>query len=68
MSFGSTNAPAMFMDLIKRVIKSYLDMFVIFFNYDILIYSRKEEDHASHLKIVFQALNEKEWYENFSKF
>ncbi|KAH0710411.1 hypothetical protein KY284_011838 [Solanum tuberosum] len=60
MSFGLTNAPAAFMVLMNRVFKPYLDMFVIVFIDDILIYSRNEEDHASHLIIVLQTLKDKE--------
>ncbi|KAH0745853.1 hypothetical protein KY285_007510 [Solanum tuberosum] len=50
-----------------RVLKPYLDMFVIIFIDDILIYSRKEEDHASHLIIVLQTLKDRELYAKFSK-
>nr|AAV31171.1 Putative polyprotein, identical [Solanum tuberosum] len=67
MSFGFTNAPAAFMDLMNRVFKPYLDMFVIVFIDDILIYSRNKEDHASHLRIVLQTLKDKELYAKFSK-
>ena len=52
MSFGLTNVPATFMDLINIVFKKYLDLFCIIFIDDILIYSRNEEEHASHLRIV----------------
>ncbi|KAH0656975.1 hypothetical protein KY285_031857 [Solanum tuberosum] len=67
MSFGLTNAPVAFMDLMNGVFKPYLDMFVIVFIDDILIYSRNEEDHASHLRIVLQTLKDKELYAKFSK-
>ena len=50
-----------------RVIKPYLDLFVIVFIDDILIYSRNEEDHAGHLRIVLQTLRDKELYAKFSK-
>ena len=52
MSFGLTNAPTTFMDLMNRVFKPHLDIFVIVFIYDIIIYLRSEKDHGSHLKIV----------------
>ncbi|KAH0669267.1 hypothetical protein KY285_023426 [Solanum tuberosum] len=67
MSFGLTNAPATFMDIMNIVFKPYLDMFVIIFIDHILIYSRSEEDHASHLRIVLQTLKDKELYAKFSK-
>ncbi|GJU38654.1 putative reverse transcriptase domain-containing protein [Tanacetum coccineum] len=49
MSFGLTNEPAIFMDLMNRVCKPYLNKFVIVFIDDILIYSKSEEEHAEHL-------------------
>ena len=67
MSFGLTNAPATFMDLMNRVFKPYLDLFVIVFIDDILLYSRNEEDHASHLRIVIQTLRDNELYVKLSK-
>nr|GEW20179.1 putative reverse transcriptase domain-containing protein [Tanacetum cinerariifolium] len=51
MPFGLTNAPAVFMDLMNRVCKPYLDKFVIVFIDDILIYLKKEKEHKEHLKI-----------------
>nr|GEU53439.1 putative reverse transcriptase domain-containing protein [Tanacetum cinerariifolium] len=56
MSFGLTNAPAVFMDLINRVCKPYLDKFVIVIIDDILIYSRNKEEHENHLRIILELL------------
>ena len=52
MPFGLTNARAAFMDLMHWVFRPYLDMFVIVFIDDILIFSKTEEEHADHLRIV----------------
>ena len=67
MSFGLTNAPTASMDLMNRMFKQYLDLFVIFFIDDILIYSRSEEEHASHLRIVLQTLKDRQLFTKFSK-
>ena len=67
MSFRLSNALAAFMDLMNKVFKPYLDLFVIVFFDDILIYSRNEEDHASHLRVILQTLRDNEFYANFSK-
>ncbi|GJW57867.1 putative reverse transcriptase domain-containing protein, partial [Tanacetum coccineum] len=56
MSFGLTNAPAVFMDLMNRVCKPYLDKFVIVFINDILVYSKDEEEHGKHLKFILELL------------
>ena len=50
------------MDLMNRVFKPYLDVLVIVFIDDILVYSRNEEDHASHLTIVMHTSKDKELY------
>ena len=59
MPFGVTNAPAVFMDYMNRVFHPYLDKFVVVFIDDILVYSRSQEEHAEHLRIVLQILKEK---------
>ncbi|GJX45814.1 putative reverse transcriptase domain-containing protein, partial [Tanacetum coccineum] len=67
MLFGLTNAPAVFMDLMNRVCKLYLDKFVIVFIDDILIYSKSKEDHEEHLKIILGLLKKEKLYAKFSK-
>ncbi|WMV08151.1 hypothetical protein MTR67_001536, partial [Solanum verrucosum] len=67
MSFGLTNAPATFMDLMNMVFNQYLDLFVIVFIDDILIYSRNEGEHATHLRVVLQTLNDRQLFSKFSK-
>nr|GFA01711.1 putative reverse transcriptase domain-containing protein [Tanacetum cinerariifolium] len=56
MPFGLTNTPAVFMDLMNYVCKPYLDKFIIVFIDDILIYSKDEEEHEKHLKILLGLL------------
>ena len=67
MPFGLTNAPAIFMDLMNRVCKPYLDKFVIVFIDDILIYSKSEQEHEDHLRKVLQVLKKEQLYAKFSK-
>ncbi|GKC74641.1 putative reverse transcriptase domain-containing protein [Tanacetum coccineum] len=67
MPFGLTNAPTIFVDLMNRVCKPYLDKFVILFIDDILIYSRNKEEHANHLRIILELLKKEKLYAKFSK-
>ncbi|KAL0537610.1 hypothetical protein IC582_026593 [Cucumis melo] len=67
MSFGLTNAPTVFMDLMNRVFREFLDTFVIVFIDDILIYSKTEAEHEEHLRIVLQTLRDNKLYAKFSK-
>ncbi|GKF52193.1 putative reverse transcriptase domain-containing protein, partial [Tanacetum coccineum] len=67
MPFGLTNAPAVFMDLMNRVCKAYLDKFVIVFIDDILIYSKNKEKNEKHLRIIWELLKKEQLYAKFSK-
>ncbi|GJZ62178.1 putative reverse transcriptase domain-containing protein [Tanacetum coccineum] len=67
MPFGLTNTPAVFMNLMNRVCKPYLDKFVIVFIDDILVYSKDEEEHGKHLKIILELLKKERLYAKFSK-
>nr|GEV55300.1 retrotransposon protein, putative, Ty3-gypsy subclass [Tanacetum cinerariifolium] len=67
MPFGLTNAPAVFMDLMNRVCKPYLDRFVIVFINDILVYSKSRKEHEGHLKLFLCLLKKEELYAKFSK-
>ncbi|WMV18711.1 hypothetical protein MTR67_012096, partial [Solanum verrucosum] len=66
-TFGLTNAPAIFMDLLNIVFKEYRDMSVIVFVEDILIYSRNKDERACHLRIVLQVLKDQQLFARFSK-
>jgi len=67
MSFGVTNAPAVFMDYMNRIFQPYLDQFVISFIDDIFTYSKSPQEHAQHLRIELSILHEKQLFAKFSK-
>ncbi|KAG8501046.1 hypothetical protein CXB51_003141 [Gossypium anomalum] len=58
---------AIFMDLMNRIFRPYLDRFVVVFIDDMLIYSRDESEHDEHLKIILQTLRDRKLYAKFSK-
>ncbi|GKC18688.1 putative reverse transcriptase domain-containing protein [Tanacetum coccineum] len=67
MPFGMTNAPAVFMDLMNRVCRTYLEKFAIVFIDDILIYSKTKEEHKMHLGLVLDMLKKEKLYAKLSK-
>jgi hypothetical protein len=67
MSFGLTNAPAYFMNLMNKVFMEYLDRFIVVFINDILIYSKSDSDHEEHLRLVLQKLRDNQLYAKFVK-
>ncbi|XP_057760615.1 uncharacterized protein LOC130980989 [Arachis stenosperma] len=67
MSFGLTNAPAIFMDYMNRIFRLYLDQFVVVFIDDILIYSKTEREYEEHLRTVLQILRTRKLYAKLSK-
>ena len=66
MPFGLTNAPAYFVDLKNRVFRDQLNKFVLVFVDDILVYSRTEEEHKMHLRIVLDVLRKNQQRAKFS--
>ncbi|KAL0556737.1 hypothetical protein IC582_005253 [Cucumis melo] len=68
MSFSLTNAPTVFMDLMNKVFRDFLDTFVIVFIADILIYSKTEAEHEEHLCMVVETLRANKLYVKFSKY
>ncbi|CAJ2644784.1 unnamed protein product [Trifolium pratense] len=67
MPFGVTNAPAIFMDYMNRIFHPFLDKFVVVFIDDILVFSKSEEEHEEHLRLVLQVLRDNKLYANPSK-
>jgi hypothetical protein len=67
MSFGLTNAPAAFMEAMNRMLHEFLDDFVVMFLDDILIYSKMEEEHERHLRLVLGALRKNQFYGKLKK-
>jgi hypothetical protein len=65
--FGLSNAPTVFMCLMNGIFREYLDKFFIVFLDDILIYSKLEEEHEQHLRMVLQVLREHRLYAKLSK-
>ena len=68
MPFGVTNAPVVFIDNMNRIFRSFLDKFVVVFIDGILIYSRTQEEHAKHLRLVLRVIREKQFYAKLSKY
>ena len=68
ISFGLTNAPAYFMNLMNKVFMNELDKFVVVFIDDILIYSKSVQEHEQHLRVFLEKLRPHKLYDKFSKY
>jgi len=67
MPFGVTNAPTIFMEYMNKILRPFLDKFIVVFIDDILIYSKTREEHTEHLRLVLSVLREKQLYVKLSK-
>jgi hypothetical protein len=67
MSFGLTNAPTYFMNMMNKVFMDKLDKFVVVFIDDILVYSSTAKEHEQHLRVVLEKLRQNQLYAKFSK-
>jgi hypothetical protein len=67
MSFGLTNAPAYYMYLMNKVFMEYFNKSVVVFIDDILIFSKNDEEHDKHLRVVLQKLIENQLYSKLNK-
>jgi hypothetical protein len=67
MSFGLTNAATYFMYLMNKVFMLNLDKFIVVFSDDILVFSKTEEEHEVHLRLVLEKLRKHQLYAKFSK-
>ena len=67
MPFGLTNASTAFMDLMNRVFRPYVDQFIVVFLEDILVYSKDQESHDTHLRVVLETLRKEQLYVKLNK-
>ena len=67
MPFGVTNASSQFMHLVQDVLHKYLDVFVVVFIDDILVYSKNTEEHTKHLRLIFERLRKHQLFAKASK-
>jgi hypothetical protein len=67
MPFGLTNASAVFIDLMNRVFRPYLDKYMVVFIDDILVFSNSNLEHEQHLRVVLQTLRENQLYAKLDK-
>lgn len=67
MAFGPTNAPSTFMRLMNEVFKEYEGIFVIFYLNDIVVFSRRKEEHLEHIKLVLRTLQREKLLINLKK-
>ena len=67
MPFGLSNAPSAFQRFINEVFYDLLDVYIIIYFDDILIYSDNLEDHKKHVKEVLRRLQDNKLYASSTK-
>jgi hypothetical protein len=67
MYFGLSKAPTYYIDLMNKDFMEYLDKFVMVFINDVLVYSKDEEEHKEHLRLVLYKLQDNRLYVKLTK-
>ncbi len=67
MSFQFANAFVTFQNYINFALKEFLNVFVIIYLDDILIYSQNEKEHTNHVRLVLKRFKKYKFFAKLSK-